>query len=58
MVAGLSFLLGLLVMALVRGRYRLPVIAVVALTATVLLSTNAFAHGARTTATNPSRVPR
>ena len=44
-VAGLSFLLGLLVMALVRGRYRLPVIAVVALTATVLLSTNAFAHG-------------
>lgn len=44
-VAGGAFLLGILVALLVRGRRRVPVLAVLALTATVLLSASAFAHG-------------
>ncbi|GJD98749.1 efflux RND transporter periplasmic adaptor subunit [Methylobacterium isbiliense] len=44
-VAGGSFLLGILVMLAVRGRRRVPVIAVLAITATVLLSASAFAYG-------------
>ncbi len=44
-VAGGSFLLGLLVMLALRGRRRVPVVAALALTATLLLSATAFAHG-------------
>jgi RND family efflux transporter MFP subunit len=40
-----SFLLGILVVLVARGRRRVPVIAVLAVTATVLLSASAFAHG-------------
>ena len=43
-VAGLSFLLGIAVVQLVRGRRRVPALAVLALTATLLLSAGAFAH--------------
>ena len=44
-VAAGSFLLGILLMLVARGRRRVPVIAVLAITATVLLSATAFAHG-------------
>lgn len=44
-VAGGSFLLGILVVLAVRGRRRVPVVAVLAITATLLLSATAFAHG-------------
>ena len=44
-VASLSFLLGIVIMLLLRGRRRLPAIAILTVTATVLLSASAFAHG-------------
>ncbi len=44
-VAAGSFLLGLLMMLALRGRRRVPAIAVLAVTATLLLSASAFAHG-------------
>jgi cobalt-zinc-cadmium efflux system membrane fusion protein len=44
-VAGGSFLLGLLVMLALRGGRRVPVVAALAITATLLLSATAFAHG-------------
>ncbi|MEE7455944.1 RND transporter [Methylorubrum populi] len=44
-VAAGSFVLGLLVMLLVRRRRSVPAIAVLAVTATLLLSASAFAHG-------------
>ena len=44
-VAGASFLLGIVVMLLLRGRRRLPAIAVLAITATIIMSATAFAHG-------------
>ena len=44
-VGGGSFMLGLLVMLALRGGRRVPVVAVLALTATLLLSATAFAHG-------------
>ncbi|ACA14760.1 efflux transporter, RND family, MFP subunit [Methylobacterium sp. 4-46] len=44
-VAGGAFLLGILATLLARGHRRVPVIAVLAITATVLLSATAFAHG-------------
>ena len=44
-VAAGGFLLGIVLMLLMRVRRRVPAIAVLAITATVLLSASAFAHG-------------
>ncbi|TGD97700.1 efflux RND transporter periplasmic adaptor subunit [Methylobacterium nonmethylotrophicum] len=44
-VAGGSFLLSILVVLAVRGRRRVPALALLAVTVTVLLSASAFAHG-------------
>lgn len=44
-VASLSFLLGIAVMQLARGRRRVPAFALLAITATLLFSASAFAHG-------------